>query len=105
MKQLAAECKEILKVAELFDRAHGWTWVVLVFGVVPIVLAILSHILFDTMLYPIIEENLGTLYIFLLIIIAIFFYTRYKCSEEYDKLFAKQRELNALEVLTNGEIA
>lgn len=102
VEQLDAECKQIIKRAKIFDRMHTWTWVFIVFGVLPILLVLLSHIVFNTLIYNIIEENLGIFFIVLIILLVNFFYTRHKCSEEYDKLFVKQRELDALKVLTKG---
>ena len=51
LKQLDTECEQIIKRAKLFDRTHGWSWFILVFGVLPVLLVLLSHIVFDTLLY------------------------------------------------------
>lgn len=105
LKQLDAECEKIIKRAKLFDRAHGWSWFILVFGVLPVLLVLLSHIVFNTLLYNILEENLGSFFMGLIILIAIFFYARHKSSEEYNKLFEKQRKLYSLQVLMHGVFA
>jgi len=99
IKQLESECQHIIGKAKGFDITHGRTWFTLVFGSLPILMHVLSHMIFDTPLYYIIEENLGTFFIGTIILIAIFFYTRYKSSEEYDKLFPKQNKLSSLQVL------
>ena len=98
IKQLDAECQYIMIKAKSFDSTHGRTWFTLVFGVLPILLSILSHSIFDTPLYHIIQENLDTFFIGTAILIAIFFYTKYKSSEEYDKLIAKKNKSYSLKV-------
>ena len=102
IKKLDTECNQILQRAKFFDRTHGWSLFILVFGILPILLTLLSHIIFDTLLYNIIDKNLYSFFIGLILLLATLFYVRDKSSKEYDKLFLKQSELSSLQVRLNG---
>ncbi len=99
IKQLEVECNQILEGVKISDKTHGWTWFFLVFGVIPIFFIILSYFIFDIQAYQITKETLAVFFNVVIILIAIFFFTKHKSAEEYDKLFVKQRRLYSLQIL------